>query len=80
MGLTTNRDARLHLGTRGSILLTKFSNTVACADVCFILPTTAAINKKNDRLLKRIADATTKRGPYRKMRNQITTALLNITR
>jgi hypothetical protein len=28
----------------------------------FIPPTTAAINKKNDRLLKKIADVTTKRG------------------
>jgi hypothetical protein len=45
----------------------------------FILPTTAAINKKNDRLLKQIADVTTKRGLYREMRNQITTALLNLT-
>jgi hypothetical protein len=43
------------------------------------LPTTAAINKKNDRLLKQIADVTTKRGLYREMRNQITTALLNLT-
>jgi hypothetical protein len=42
----------------------------------FILETTAAINKKNDRLLKQIADVTTKRGLYREMRNQITTALL----
>jgi hypothetical protein len=43
------------------------------------LPTTAAINKKNDRLLKQIADVTTKRGLYRETRNQITTALLNLT-
>jgi hypothetical protein len=34
---------------------------------------------KNDRLLKQIADVTTKRGLYREMRNQITTALLNLT-
>jgi hypothetical protein len=45
----------------------------------FFLPTTAAINKKNDRLLKQIADVTTKRDLYRQMRNQITTALLNLT-
>jgi hypothetical protein len=42
------------------------------------LPTTAAINKKNDCLLEKIA-VTTKRGLYREMRNQITTALLNLT-
>jgi hypothetical protein len=45
----------------------------------FILPTTAAINKKNDCLLKKIADVTTMRGLYREMCNQITTALLNLT-
>jgi hypothetical protein len=31
--------------------------------------------EKNDQLLKQIADVTTKRGLYREMRNQITTAL-----
>jgi hypothetical protein len=37
-------------------------NSVDCIDGGgVILPTTAAINKKNDRLLKKIADVTTKR-------------------
>jgi hypothetical protein len=38
----------------------------------------AHAREKNDRVLKKIADVMTKRGPYREMRNQITTALLNL--